>query len=235
MPVRVREALWRAVPRALPASRTRGRTGDRTLWLTFDDGPVTPNTERVLEALAAAEVRATFCMVGLLAERRPGLVRAVAAAGHGIVNHGHRHLAPGAGRGDLVADVWRCQRALCEILGRRLPLWFRPPYGCLRPAAAWALYRAGFRLLLWSRDAGDSDRRTPERLVEALAPDRLRGGDVILLHDDYPWTAAALPEILRRARAAGFRFGPPDELLGTAAGGPSLLAAGADPQPARGR
>src|SRR5437870_3615923 len=59
--------------------------------LTFDDGPKTPNTQRVLQALADHCVQATFFVVGRQATREPATVRQIHAAGHTIGTHTHHH------------------------------------------------------------------------------------------------------------------------------------------------
>ena len=78
-----------AVRRAL-GIRDRVPT-DSGVALTFDDGPHPQATPLVLERLAAAEAVATFFLVGEQVERRPALAREIAAAGHRVGLHGHRH------------------------------------------------------------------------------------------------------------------------------------------------
>ena len=64
---------------------------DHEIVITFDDGPLPPHTEKVLETLAAQCVKATYFMVGSMAAAYPELVRKVAAAGHTIGTHSWNH------------------------------------------------------------------------------------------------------------------------------------------------
>src|SRR5262245_4232967 len=64
---------------------------DKEVVLTFDDGPLQPYTTRVLDALAAECVKATFFMVGRMARGYPHLVKRAAAEGHTIANHSQNH------------------------------------------------------------------------------------------------------------------------------------------------
>jgi peptidoglycan/xylan/chitin deacetylase (PgdA/CDA1 family) len=76
----------------LPASLVvwRGAPEKRRIALTFDDGPDSM-TPQYLEVLERAGVRATFFLVGELCEKNPELVRAIAAGGHELGNHGYTH------------------------------------------------------------------------------------------------------------------------------------------------
>jgi peptidoglycan/xylan/chitin deacetylase (PgdA/CDA1 family) len=67
--------------------------------------------------------------------------------------------------------------------------------------------------VLWSRDSGDDRARTAAEVVAWLVPERLRAGDIVLLHEGQTWTLEALPIVLRRLRAAGFAFATVSELL----------------------
>jgi peptidoglycan/xylan/chitin deacetylase (PgdA/CDA1 family) len=181
------------------------------IWLTFDDGPHPHGTPAVLEALAAAGARATFFLVGEQVERRPALAREIAAAGHGIAVHGHRHRlllrrGPRAARDDL-------RRAL-ETIGAATgvaPALHRAPYGVYSWPMLAAVRGAGLRAVLWSRWGRDWRRRATGASVAADATRALSMGDVVLLHDaDFysapgSWraTAAALPAILEHAAARG--------------------------------
>ena len=178
--------------------------------ITFDDGPHPEGTPAVLEALAAADARATFFLVGEQVERNPSLAAEIAAAGHAIESHGHRHIAqlrrlPG----ELREDLRRAHATIAGATGRE-PRYYRPPYGVF----SWVglpLARERWTPLLWSRWGRDwAARATPESIA-AKVTDELSDGDVLLLHDadtysaegSHRRTAAALPEVLARIRARG--------------------------------
>ena len=164
-------------------------------------------------ALERSGARGTFFLCGEQVERYPGLAREIAAAGHTVALHGHRHrnalrLPPRA----FVADLERGIAVLEDELGSR-PSLYRPPYGIFSFPAIAEVRARGLAPLLWSRWGHDwrSDR-TPKQIAEELSGD-LVDGDVLLLHDadhySHPgcWrgTVAALPEVLERIEAAGLR------------------------------
>ena len=183
--------------------RNRLDASDRPL-LTFDDGPHAQGTPAALELLREADVRATFFLVGEQVERLPELAAEIAAAGHEVALHCHRHrcllrLTPRQVRDDL----GRARAVIGEATGQP-PRRYRPPYGIFN-AAALVLARArGWEPLLWSKDGRDWQRRATAHSIAGRATRGLRGGDVILLHDadhysapgSWRQTAAALPHIL---------------------------------------
>ncbi len=181
--------------------RTAGGSG---YALTFDDGPHREGTPTVLEALARADVRATFFLVGEQVLRNPALAAEIVAAGHEIGLHCHRHrnllrLPPRQVR----EDIERAQAVIEEATGRS-PVLYRPPYGVAN-AAALALARGrGWRTLLWSHWGRDWEARATPDSIAALLTGGAGPGAVLLLHDadDYSardsWrrTVAALPRVI---------------------------------------
>ncbi len=176
----------------------------RGVALTFDDGPHPEGTPAVLELLADAGARATFFVVGEQVERRPELAAEIAAAGHELGLHCHRHRNPlRLTPWQVLDDLRRAASVIADATGCE-PRLYRPPYGVFSAASLVAARRNGWMPLLWSRWGRDWERlATPSSIARRLLRD-LRAGDVLLLHDaDYysapgSWrrTVAALPRIL---------------------------------------
>jgi peptidoglycan/xylan/chitin deacetylase (PgdA/CDA1 family) len=183
--------------------RNRLEADDRPL-LTFDDGPHAHGTPAALDLLREAGVRATFFLVGEQVERLPELAAEIAAAGHEVALHCHRHrcllrLTPG----QVGDDLRRAEAAIADATGQR-PRRYRPPYGIFNAAALVLARSHGWAPLLWSKDGRDWRRRATADSIAAHATRGLGGGDVILLHDadhysapeSWRQTVAALPRIL---------------------------------------
>lgn len=100
---------------------------------------VVANTERLLDIFAAHGARASFFFVGEVAERHPGLVRRVAAAGHEIGSHGyaHRHLSTLL-RDEFRDDVAHSLAVLQDILGAPVR-GFRAPYFAIKAGVRWPI------------------------------------------------------------------------------------------------
>jgi peptidoglycan/xylan/chitin deacetylase (PgdA/CDA1 family) len=167
----------------------------------------------MLEALAAAGARATFFLVGEQVRRTPALAAEIAAAGHVIGLHGHRHrnllrVPPRT----LQDDLRRAGDLIAEATGRA-PVLYRPPYGIFSAGGLRVVRREGLAPLLWSRWGRDWARRaTAESIASELTGD-LVDRDVLLLHDaDFysahdSWraTVAALPRVFDEIARRGLR------------------------------
>ena len=156
--------------------------GSGHCFLTFDDGPHPEWTPRVLEALARADVRATFFVIGRLAQQSSTLLREVRAAGHVIGNHGFSHRHPWTlTRSRARNEVRAALDTIAQTLGER-PQWFRPPHGRLGAYLVEAARQEGQRVALWSVSAVDwGPLATPARIQARLGA--LRAGDIVLMHD----------------------------------------------------
>jgi peptidoglycan-N-acetylglucosamine deacetylase len=193
---------WPALRPALGIEdRARGASG---YALTFDDGPHAQGTPAVLDVLSRAGVGATFFLVGEQVQRNPSLALEIAAAGHVIGLHCHRHrnllrLTPAQVRADLTSA-----QTVIEDVTRRSPALYRPPYGVLNATALRVARAQRWRTLLWSHAGRDWARRATPASIAARVTAGVGPGAVLLLHDadDYSaagsWrrTAAALPRVL---------------------------------------
>jgi len=193
-------ALAGAVRALRPPLRIADRTCDgRGYGLTFDDGPHREGTPAVLAALDAAEVKATFFLVGEQVARNPTLAAEIVAAGHGIGLHCDRHrnqllLGPRAVREDIERAAARIEETTGLAIER-----YRPPYGIFNAAALSLVRRNGWRPLLWTHWGRDwQARATPESITQELV-----GGGV----PEGSWrrTAAALPAVLAALGERGLR------------------------------
>lgn len=210
-----------------PRSQLFGRTfvsgaaGSRSLALTFDDGPNDPHTLRLLDVLAKHEVKATFFMIGRFVRERPEIARAVAQAGHVVGNHTFTH--PNlfwASPARLAKELGDCERALADAVGEPSPL-FRPPFGLRRPGTLRAVAGRGLTTVMWSVTSFDWRLPTAEAIERRVAR-RLRGGDVILLHDgghrhmgvDRAPTVAAADRLIARHKGEGYSFVTIPEMMG---------------------
>jgi peptidoglycan/xylan/chitin deacetylase (PgdA/CDA1 family) len=205
------EPIWPWLRRSLGVEdRTASGQG---YALTFDDGPHAQGTPATLEILAAADVRATFFLVGEQVRRNPGLAAEIVAAGHEIGLHCdcHRNLLRLSPR-QVSIDVARAQDTIESAGGCAIGL-YRPPYGVLN-AAALRLARAhGWRTVLWSQWGKDwQARATPESIAARVTADAGEGS-VLLLHDADDYSApdswrrmvVALPRVLDTLAGRGLQ------------------------------
>lgn len=187
--------------------------GSGAVGLTFDDGPHPRGTTAVLEALAAADARATFFVVGEQLRAHADVAREIVSAGHRLAVHGDRHVCTSlrTPRG-LRTDLDRCA-ALVEELAGVEPSRYRPPYGIFSPAALVEARRRGWTALLWSAWGRDWRADATPASIARRATRSVRAGDVVLLHDadhysatgSWRHTVDALPRILDELAARDLR------------------------------
>lgn len=216
-----------AAGRATEARRTGGTTRNRrctgTIALTFDDGPVPGTTPRLVRVLRAANVPATFFMVGRRVRQHPELARAVERGGFQIANHSwaHEQLTARSGRqvrGSIVATDRELRRA-----GAHPSRLMRPPYGAMDGRIRRELVRAGYVPVLWTIDSRDWANGSADQIAGRILGALRRGPNVVLQHDGVdrsPISVAAIAKVVRVARQRGFCFTGLDRR-----GRPSLAAA----------
>ncbi|WP_432146500.1 glycosyltransferase [Streptomyces sp. bgisy084] len=191
------------------------RVKDRTLALTFDDGPDPVWTPRILDVLRRHQVRATFFVVGTQVVAHPELVRRIVAEGHQIGIHTFTHpdlarLAPW----QRSLELRETQLAVAGAAGVTTAL-LRPPYSAKNDAlddADWSVLQqadaAGYVTALTTQDAGDWQRPGADRILARATPHG-RAGQIVLMHDgggDRAQTVAALDALIPRLKTRHFRF-----------------------------
>jgi peptidoglycan/xylan/chitin deacetylase (PgdA/CDA1 family) len=182
---------------------------DREVILTFDDGPLPPITNTILDALDRHCVKATFFAVGRMAASNARTLREIDARGHTIGTHTWSHP-----RGmdtmaieDIQYEIEMGFAAVSHALGKPIAPFFRFPG--LRDSEAGVQYLATRNISTWTVDvvSGDTD---PGATAETIANDtmaRLRrlGRGILLFHDIKKATAEAIDTILYALRAEGFK------------------------------
>lgn len=193
----------KSFPQTLPLN-------DKEVVLTFDDGPLPATTGKVLAALSAECVQATFFVVGRNAQASPQMLKAMVRQGHSVGNHTWSHpMLNQIGHAKALADIDKGFAADDAALGPVKPgavRLFRFPFFASTPALLDEMEKRGavvFGADLW---ASDWLKMTPQQELDLLTA-RLahaRKG-IILLHDTKYQTAAMLPGFLRYLKQNGYR------------------------------
>jgi peptidoglycan-N-acetylglucosamine deacetylase len=184
---------------------------ERTVALTFDDGPSPQYTPRILATLRRLRVHATFFCIGYLADEYPDLVRKELRAGMTVGNHSYNHpevpsldqLPPRLLEDQIVLGAQSLRRAGAD------PMLFRPPGGSFSAAVVRDAERHGERIVLWSVDPRDWQPDTTARQMARNVLAAVRPGSIIELHDgggDRSATIAALAAIVKGIRHRHLRL-----------------------------
>jgi peptidoglycan/xylan/chitin deacetylase (PgdA/CDA1 family) len=194
-------------------SRHRGALDSKQLALTFDDGPAS-HTAQILDILKIEEVPAAFFSIGNRAESSPHIVERWHNEGHLVGNHSYAHSFhfDWQSREKMVAEIRRTNDVIRTIIGKS-PLFFRPPYGVTNPNLSQAVNLTGMHSIGWSLRSYDTSAKDADQLLRKLLQ-KVKGGDVILLHDSVPHTASILTAFIHACRQKGFTFVRLDKMLG---------------------
>ena len=162
------------------------------VYLTFDDFPSASGSPELLDAVRQLGVRATFFCIGRNAEAHPDLVRRAAAEGHTLAVHNWDHAAADP-------QIARCEALLTQLAGKAQRLYRGP--------GSEAILDQGRPVNLPIVDPYDFLRPGPDELVRRVLSS-VKAKSVIQLHAGVPDTLTALPQIVYRLCARGFRFEP---------------------------
>lgn len=180
---------------------------EKCVALTFDDGPVA-DSKRLQSMLTSQDAKATFFVVGEMAQKNPQLVRSAADAGFQIGNHSwdHSNLTK-LSKAEIKSQLSRTDKVVKDATGKK-PTTLRAPYGAQNAKVRAA---AGRPLVHWNLDTLDWKYRDTPRLVRTVNK-KTKPGDIVLMHDIHKTTVDAVPEIIKGLKARGFHLVTVDEL-----------------------
>jgi peptidoglycan/xylan/chitin deacetylase (PgdA/CDA1 family) len=183
---------------------------DHEVVLTFDDGPWTENTPAVLKALAEECTTGIFFIIGKHATYYPEILKQVYAAGHTVGSHTWSHATL---TNKKLTDDQRKEEiekgfsAVKWALGGVSPApFFRFPALQHPPEMVTYLGSRNIAIFSCDLDSFDFKARNAQQVIDVTFKklDKL-GKGIILMHDFHKHTAEALPEILRRLKAGGYK------------------------------
>jgi len=182
--------------------------------MTFDDGPSSKLTPKLLDLLAAHHIKATFFLIGENAAEYPELVAREMREGHEVGNHSWSHPNFGKMSDEGVrSQLRRTDDAIRSAAGNR-PTLMRPPYGSISARQKkWINQEFGYKIVLWDVDPLDWRRPGPNAVCNRIVKNT-RAGSIILAHDIHPGTIDAMPCVLNQLEAKGFKFVTVSELIG---------------------
>lgn len=175
---------------------------DRSVYLTFDDGPIPESTPFILDTLAGFDARATFFMVGDNVRKYPVLYDRIVADGHQVGNHTFHHLG---GFKHLAGTYIRDTNQANELIKSHL---FRPPHGCMSYSEYFWLRRK-YRIVMWDLVTRDYSKWMTAEDVLKNVKRYARNGSIITFHDSLKSIDKlhfALPAALQWLRDQGYEF-----------------------------
>jgi len=159
---------------------------EKSIYLTFDDGPIPEVTPWVLDELKKHNAKATFFCIGENVQKHPEIFQRILSEGHSVGNHTFNHMNGWkTATSEYIENVDKAEGQMgnnskFKIQDSRL---FRPPYGKITSKQAKILQRKGFKIVMWDIISYDYDANTsPEKCLQNVLKN-IKPGSVVVFHD----------------------------------------------------
>ena len=190
--------------------------GKKVAYLTFDDGPSTNNTPKILDILNKYNIKATFFVIGQNAEKNSDLIKKEVSDGHVVGNHTYSHNMKYiyASTNNFISDLDKGDKVLKSIIGDDYNLKvIRFPGGSFGTKLApyrEAAKKAGYHYIDWNDLNGDAEHNNVpvSALMNELQKYTTQDHVVILMHDAPAKvsTVQALPQAIEFLKSKGYTF-----------------------------
>lgn len=191
------------------ASKEKPKSTDKLVALTFDDGPYTPVTSKILDTLEKYNGKATFFVVGDRAENYCKVLKRASDMGCEIGSHTYSHVnLANLSVPKMQREIEKSCNAISEVTGKEVRI-IRPPEGATNESVK---ANIGMPMVMWSVDSRDWDYRNADKDYKSVM-DNVFDGSIVLMHDLYPETADAVARIVPELAKQGYRFVTFSELM----------------------
>lgn len=203
-------------------------TNDKTIYLTFDDGPTPEITKWTLKTLKTFNAKATFFCIGNNVEKHPEIFQNILKDGHAIGNHTYNHIKGWQTKNnDYITNIELCESAfeaqnlnsefqipnsINQTTKNHEPLisnLFRPPYGQITPKQGKKLMKSGYKIIMWDILSFDWDKDvSPEKCLKH-ATSKTKNGSIVVFHDSIKASKNlkyALPKTLEYFSNKNYKF-----------------------------
>jgi len=195
-----------------PKAIWRMDSSERSIYLTFDDGPIPESTPFLLETLDKYGVKATFFVVGENVEKHPDLFRQIVERGHQIGNHTNHHISSFKHwTVTYLIDTYEAQQTILKHLPPQTlpnPPLFRPPHGWLRHSVYYWLSKK-YRIVMWDLVTRDYSKWMTDDDIFNNVRRYARNGSIVTFHDSLKSIdklRTALPRAIEWLQAEGYEF-----------------------------
>jgi peptidoglycan/xylan/chitin deacetylase (PgdA/CDA1 family) len=157
---------------------------EKTVFLTFDDGPIPEVTEFVLEQLDAFEIKATFFCIGDNVQKNPEILKKIIESKHRIGNHTFNHLKGWNTDGNIyIKNIEKCQKELSKLSPSVSTKLFRPPFGRIKKSQIPLVKELGFDIVMWTTLSQDYRVDVSSEKCLKATLNATRNGSIVVFHD----------------------------------------------------
>ncbi|MBU5468160.1 delta-lactam-biosynthetic de-N-acetylase [Virgibacillus sp. MSJ-26] len=191
-------------------------SGDKNIYLTFDNGYEEGYTEDVLDVLKEEKVPATFFVTGHYVKEEPALVKRMVDDGHIIGNHSYHH--PDftiMKKAEIKKELEDLEEAVAEVSDQKELQYLRPPRGIFSENTLKWTNELGYTHIFWSlafKDWNTGDQKGWEYAYDQIM-DQIHPGAIVLLHAVSSDNAEALEKVIIELKKQGYNFKSLDDLV----------------------
>ena len=191
-----------------------GKTEEKKIALTFDDGPDETITPVIIETLGNYNIKAAFFCVGKKIASNPEILKSLDEQGHLIGNHTCSHSVwfdfYSAKR--MMIELQETEQIIQQTINRKVR-FFRPPYGVTNPSLAKAVKRCNYTTIGWNIRSLDTPKRKKTKRIVSRVIRKMKPGSIILLHDKHPNIGTVLEKLIEHVHETGYEIVRLDELI----------------------
>ena len=188
-------------------------TTEKTIYLTFDDGPTPDITNWTLNTLKNYNAKATFFCIGNNIEKHPDIFKNILHNGHSIGNHTHNHIKGWKTKATAyLENIKKAENIISlQILNEefRNQNLFRPPYGQITPKQGKNLRALGYKIIMWDVLSFDWEKNISEETCFNNVISKATSGSIVVFHDSVKASKNmqyALPKVLDYFSKKDFKF-----------------------------
>lgn len=205
-----RAVLASGITRQLPIYSVQ--KDDKVVALTFDAAWGNEDTNDLIDILDRYDIKATFFVVGQWVDKYPESVKALADAGHEVMNHSNTHpYMTKLSEEQIAEEINTCADKIENVTGVR-PILFRPPYGDYSDLVVNTAKAVEHYTIQWDVDSLDWKESGVQDIVDRVLS-KAAPGSIILFHNAAKYTPQALPTVIEGLIQQGYTFAPVSELI----------------------
>ncbi len=155
---------------------------NKTIALTFDDGPDPRYTPQLLDILKQHDVSATFFLVAKKAQEHPEIISRMQEEGHCLAMHTYKHKSAWLSHPYETVNEFDKSLKIFKTLGLHIK-YFRPPWGTFNAFTYYGAKKHGLKVILWSVEAYDWRKNNSKENIHQILMNRTGSNDIIVLHD----------------------------------------------------
>ena len=173
--------------------------GKKVLALTFDDGPHSKYTPKLLAILKKYDAKATFFILGSCVAENEEIIKTAYSQGNEIATHGYSHkIMTKLSTDALIKDIKLSLDAINPNISEEITL-LRPPYGIVNEKVMKTLNKFGLTCIKWDLDSLDWKLRNTNKITERVLK-QVSDKKIILMHDIYKTSVEAVECILQELK-----------------------------------